>query len=299
MKFSILIAQYNNGKYFKDCWDSIQNQSYQNYEVIIVDDASTDDSVQIINNIIADDSRVKIYKNEKNKGCGYTKHRCATLATGDICAYLDPDDTLEPDALALMVETHHNNPNAAIVSSKYYLVDEHLSNKIKSKQGALIPADSDYLHFGKGVITAFASFKRNVYGNTSGINPKFKRAVDQDLYYKLEEQGNQLFIDKYLYNYRINSSSISCNDNEYKATYWHIEAMKDAVNRRGLNSDDIFVYRLMQKEFEYIKQRMIRATKNNKYCARYYFVFRLFAINFKYQLRYKIYALINPFYVHE
>ncbi len=52
-KISLLVANYNNGRYFKDCYDSIVSQTYENWEVIIVDDASTDNSVDIIKKLIA------------------------------------------------------------------------------------------------------------------------------------------------------------------------------------------------------------------------------------------------------
>jgi glycosyltransferase involved in cell wall biosynthesis len=104
MKFSILVANYNNGKYFQDCWKSIVEQTYTNWEVIIVDDGSTDDSLELINSVIGNDTRVIIEKIEKNKGCGSAKKRCVELAQGDLCAFLDPDDYL--DCLAL--ETVYN-----------------------------------------------------------------------------------------------------------------------------------------------------------------------------------------------
>ena len=66
MKFSILIANYNNGKFFQDCYKSILQQTYQNWEVVILDDASTDNSVEVIKNIIQNDSRFRWYENEKN-----------------------------------------------------------------------------------------------------------------------------------------------------------------------------------------------------------------------------------------
>lgn len=73
--FSILIAQYNNGKYFEDCYKSIMAQTYPNWEAIIVDDCSTDDSVEQMRKIVGNDPRFKIFVNEENKGCGYTKRR--------------------------------------------------------------------------------------------------------------------------------------------------------------------------------------------------------------------------------
>ena len=66
MLFSILIANYNNGKFFKDCYDSIINQTYDNWEAIIVDDHSADQSVELIKAIIKEDARFKLYENENN-----------------------------------------------------------------------------------------------------------------------------------------------------------------------------------------------------------------------------------------
>ena len=66
--FSILIANYNNGKYFEDCYKSIIAQTYTNWEVIIVVDGSIDDSVALIKKNIGEDSRFKFYENSINHG---------------------------------------------------------------------------------------------------------------------------------------------------------------------------------------------------------------------------------------
>src|ERR1700690_716768 len=101
MKFSVLIANYNNGKYFKDCYDSLISQTYNNWEEIILDYKSTDDSLEVIKTLIKEDERFKLFENEKNYGCGYTKRKCAELATGEICGFVDPDDAIVPEALEL------------------------------------------------------------------------------------------------------------------------------------------------------------------------------------------------------
>ena len=238
--FSILIAQYNNGHFFYDCYKSILEQSYTNWEVIVVDDASTDNSLDVIRKLIENDSRFKLFLNEKNKGCGYTKQKCATLATGEICGFLDPDDTLETDALEKMVLAHFKHPEVSVVTSKYYLVDINLQNKTICTHGEAIPANHSYLTYGKGALTHFATFKNNFYKKTKEIDAKFKRAVDQDLYFKLEEVGKHLFLDEILYNYRINDNSISANQNLYKAQYWHFIAMQDAYERRKKENLNIF-----------------------------------------------------------
>ncbi|MDD3722635.1 MAG: glycosyltransferase family A protein [Lutibacter sp.] len=84
MLFSILIANYNNGHFFNDCYKSILAQTYNNWEVIIVDDCSTDDSVSVMKQIIGDDMRFRAYFNTENKGCGFSKNKCVKLAVGEV-----------------------------------------------------------------------------------------------------------------------------------------------------------------------------------------------------------------------
>ena len=88
--FSVLIANYNNGIFLMDAINSIRCQSYQQWEIIIVDDASDDCSHDIYKKLEYDD-RVHIFYNGMNRGCGYTKRRCVDLANGPLCGFLDPD----------------------------------------------------------------------------------------------------------------------------------------------------------------------------------------------------------------
>ncbi len=232
MLFSVLIANYNNGPFFKDCYQSILQQSYTNWEVIIVDDASTDNSVKVIEQLLLEDSRIKLFQNKKNKGCGFTKRECAKLASGTILGFLDSDDALKPNALEAMISAHKKFQNASIITSRFELVDLQLNYIKNGSIRCKIPDGKSYLTYGKGALTAFASFKNSAYKKTHGIDPLMKRAVDQDLYYRIEEQGEHQFLNETLYLYRINENSISNNTNVYKAEYWHFYAVNKAYKRR-------------------------------------------------------------------
>jgi len=296
MLFSILIANYNNGHFFKDCYISILNQAYQNWEVIIVDDCSTDDSVEVIKDCIKNDVRFKLFTNPLNKGCGYTKNRCAELARGAIIGFLDPDDTITTDALQIMVEEHKNNPEVAIITSKYDLVDLNLNFKNLGSHGSSIPLGKSYLTFGEGALTAFASFKKEFYVKTANIDYKMKRAVDQDLYYKLEEQGEHLFIDKVLYNYRIHENSISANENLFKAKYWHFYAMINAYERRmkfNLVIDNFTTLQIKKLKSNYYYSRFERSKRRNQFCVKYYFFFKSIITFPRYKIRYKLKSLFR------
>lgn len=238
--FSILIAQYNNGKYFQDCYQSILAQDYANWEVIIVDDGSTDDSVEVIKNMIGEDPRFTFYENSENKGCGYTKRRCAALAKGELCAFLDPDDAITPDALSLMVAEHEKHPDAAIIYSKLYFCDAELNITSESKTQQVENGNPYFFNF-DGFVFHFLAYKNESYKKTVGIDSYLQRAVDQDLVLKLYEVGPGYMCDKALYKYRVHEQGISNTTNLDKAYYWYWVAIIDAAKRRDVNIEHLYL----------------------------------------------------------
>jgi glycosyltransferase involved in cell wall biosynthesis len=239
--FSVLIANYNNGCYLQEAIDSVLEQDYGSWEIVIVDDKSTDNSFEIYDKY-KEDGRFHVFFNEENKGAGYTKNRCVQMAKGAICGFVDPDDKLaEKDALAVMVETHLANPDASMVYSGYYQTDESL-NVIKEKHGIGIADANSALESCSWPFRHFVSFKKNAYDKTVGIDILMKRAVDYDMYYKLEEVGRTIHLDRVLYYYRQNSHSISLNDGDYKSRVWHSYACVEAMKRRGLTDERLMLF---------------------------------------------------------
>lgn len=232
-KISLLIANYNNGKYFLECYNSIIDQTYKNWEVIIVDDASTDNSIEIIKNIIADDTRFKLYENTLNKGCGYTKRECMKYATGEVCAYLDPDDALYPIALEESVEEYLFNNKIVATYSKMMLCDQNLTpQKTFSATKRIF---NDRYFFNCPIQFAhFFTFKREIYFKTQGIDPELKSAVDQDLYLKILELGDVAFINENLYKYRLHANGISQNNSKQGAKDSFAKVIYKAMERRGI-----------------------------------------------------------------
>lgn len=231
--FSVLIANYNNGRYLQQAINSVLEQTYSNWEIVLVDDKSTDNSHEIYEKY-KDDRRFRIYYNDVNGGCGYTKRRCVELAQGELCGFLDPDDALTKEALEIMVKEHCNHENVSLVYSRYYLSDQDLNIIGESKHQRALPEGVTFLDYGKGAVSHFATFKLNNYKRTTGINPYMLRAVDHDLYYKLEETGAVLFKDVPLYIYRTGATnSISLGRNTYVAAFWDIISQYEACRRRN------------------------------------------------------------------
>ncbi|AZA51322.1 glycosyltransferase family 2 protein [Chryseobacterium carnipullorum] len=232
MKFSILIANYNNGRYFRDCYNSLISQTYQNWEVIIVDDASTDDSMEVIETIIKNDPRFKMYRNATNQGCGYTKRECMKYAQGEICAYLDPDDAIYTDALEKITQEFVKNDITAAYS-QMMLCDENLNpDKVFASTKQIY--NSRFFFNCPTQFAHFFTFKKETYLKTSGINPNLKSAVDQDLYLKILEHGNVKYIKEPLYMYRLHAKGISQQSSKSKAKESFAKVIHDTMKRRGI-----------------------------------------------------------------
>lgn len=97
--FSIIIPMYNSEKHLKSCVDSILNQTLRDFEIIIIDDASTDNSVNICRELYGDNEKVNLICQEKNQGPGMARNRGIKTARGEYIFFVDSDDVIVPDAL--------------------------------------------------------------------------------------------------------------------------------------------------------------------------------------------------------
>lgn len=236
MKFSVLIANYNNGKFFKECYDSIIAQDYKNWEAIILDDASTDDSVEVIKKLTGSDERFKIYRNEENSGVGITKSKLIELAEGDICGFVDPDDAITPNALSSSIKIFQKQRNVVLTYSKFAKCDENLKILEVPKIAQQVINNSPFFFNCPVNIVHFVCFRKSIYNQTEKMNTEMKIAEDQDLYLKMYEKGKVKFINEVNYLYRLHSGGISQNDNRPKSREYFAKVIFNTMKRRKLSS---------------------------------------------------------------
>ena len=245
-KFSLLIANFNNGHYFSDCFRSLIAQTEKNWEAIVIDDASTDNSVEIISEMIKNDERFRFFQNEKNLGYQRTIIKAIELSKAPVFARLDPDDTISPTAVERSLETHELFPEVGLAYSNLSVCDENLNVEGEHQAKQVNSFGPEYYNF-YGEISAFASFKRRIYDLTPGIDPHNKRAEDKDIYMKMVETAPVKHIDEVLYQYRVHGTSASSTINVYRADFWHMVALMKMAERRNINIEDVFVERYIQR----------------------------------------------------
>lgn len=209
MVFSVLIAHYNHWNlFYQDCYPNLLRQTFKDFEIVIVDDCSTDGSFQKLQQLAETDNRIKLFQNETNKGVGFTKRECVSKASGKICAFADPDDAIYETAIEDSISVLQKN-DAVAAYSQIMLCDEQLkplhlyprTRKIKNGNRFFFNINNEVSHF--------FSFKKEAYSKTEGINPELTSSVDFDLYLKMYETGDFVFIEKPLYCYRRHQGGIS------------------------------------------------------------------------------------------
>lgn len=121
---SIAIPVYNVERYLPLCIDSVLNQDYENYEVILVDDGSTDGCPGICDSYAKTNRRISVV-HRQNGGVGEARNNGLDVATGEYVYFLDSDDTIQPDTLSAFVDFINRNGDFSIVGTDFQYVDEH------------------------------------------------------------------------------------------------------------------------------------------------------------------------------
>ena len=253
--FSVLCTNYNNGTFIPEMVDSLLKQTYIHWELIFVDDGSSDNSLEKIAHY-SSDSRIRVFSSPDNVGAGGAAVMAAKEAEGAVMGRLDADDALRPNAIDVMVNAHIHHPGASLITSQVIACDTELQ--------PVTPPWVQYKPLPKGKsilehpsVGAFASFKTSSFKQTAGFNPSLKRAVDLDIYVKLEEVGQVVVLDDELYLYRQNINGISQGHNGTLAKALAYQVMIEAYFRRkasgfkpNLTRNDARAMRIRQHQID-------------------------------------------------
>jgi glycosyltransferase involved in cell wall biosynthesis len=193
-EFSVVMANYNNGKYVGDAIKSVLNQSFKNWELIIVDDGSTDNSLQIIEPYLCD-KRIRLIKHEQNKGCPAAEKTAISHVRSKYFGILDSDDCLAHNAIEVIYNEHVSNPDCGFIYAQLQCCDKNLLPFKKGINKAIPPSQTSL----DCDISQWRTFKLADYLKTEGLDEDFEYAEDKDVIYKMEEVTKLKFVDKVLY----------------------------------------------------------------------------------------------------
>lgn len=249
---SVCIPVYNNADYVGETIDSILAQTYQNIELIMVDDNSTDDSYRVLQDYAKKDERVKIYRNESNLGMSGNWNRCLELCTGEILKLVCADDLLSPHIIERELEIFEKYPEVVLVESDTRLVN--LDGKYRGwyrryprsgiVDGAIIVRKGFFSQDYFGAPQA-NSFRRGAYEQVKGFSPEFHYIVDYDFFVNIAKLGKVFIIHEPLNYFRVredsNTGQVMGEDKEKTRIYVdeHYRLFKKNQQDLGLTDADI------------------------------------------------------------
>jgi glycosyltransferase involved in cell wall biosynthesis len=232
-KVSVVIPAYNRAKYLGMAIQSVLNQTFTDFELIVVDNNSTDGSLEIAQIAAQQDSRIRVIT-EEQQGASYALRTGFGEALGEYVCQVDSDDLLEAPALEKTVEFLDANPEVGMVYTNYLDIDES-GKKLRPGKRCAIPYSKERLLI-DFMIFHFRLIRKSVYIKTGGINPNFDRLEDYELCLRLSEITKIIKINDYLYLYRIHPNSLKVTMNDLERIQLCKKAIVQALKRRGMES---------------------------------------------------------------
>jgi glycosyltransferase involved in cell wall biosynthesis len=181
---SVLVTSYNRAKYIQFAIESILNQSYQNYEILISDNCSTDDTMEILKKYEGN-SKIRIYRTEKNIGQFPNRNWIASLANGKYLKYVDSDDFIYPTGLEVLVNMMEANPKADWGLCSLVQVKEQPYPILLSPHDAYWHNFFGYGLFHKAPLSSI--IKKEVFEKSGGFNPG-KMVGDYEMWLRLAQK---------------------------------------------------------------------------------------------------------------
>lgn len=166
---SIIVPVYNTSKYLEKCLYSLMNQTIKNIEIIVVNDGSTDNSLEIINKIAKEDERIKVY-NKKNGGLSSARNYGIEKSTGKYIGFVDSDDYVREDMYEILKKNLEDN-SADMSICRWYLVENEIKRECNFKTENIVLNSEDAIN----VLLSHSSFDNFV------VTKLYKRELFDDI----------------------------------------------------------------------------------------------------------------------
>lgn len=207
-KISVIMPTYNtNPVWLQEAVQSVINQVYSNWELCIVDDASTDQAcIDLLKDFRERDSRIRVLFFEQNQHISIASNHALEMASGDWIALLDHDDLLPPDALFWVARAIHQNPDAALIYS-----DEDKIDGDGLRTDPYFKCDWNYdLFLSQNMISHLGVYRTDIVRQTGGFRKGFEGSQDYDLALRFIdkiERSQIIHVPRVLYHWRIHWNS--------------------------------------------------------------------------------------------
>ena len=231
-KISVVMPVHNGQKHIEAAIKSVLTQTYQNFEFIIIDDASTDQTLETLRNL--NDPRIRLYRNRANLGLTKSLNRGVGYAKGTYIARMDADDISLPHRFDIQVTFLENNPDHALVGSSYYKIDDVgqivTLVEVLTDSSAIRKGLKKQNWFGHGSVM----MRKRAFIDVGGYDENFEFSQDYDLWIRLGEKYKLGNIEEPLYCWRSSATGISSAKREKQDFYARMAVTKGSKPGNGL-----------------------------------------------------------------
>lgn len=202
-KVSVIMPAYNSEKYIGEAIESILNQTFTDFEFIILNDGSTDNTAKIVKEYAKKDKRIKFINSKTNKGFIASLNKCLDVAVGKYIAKMDSDDISLSKRLEKQVGYLDNNSDCGMVGCGFKAFD-------KGNFKIIHVAKVGILDMLKTCATTIPMFRKNIIDNFKlRFNPEFMYAEDYDFYSRFIQYAQIHNLQEVLYLYRWHGENVS------------------------------------------------------------------------------------------
>lgn len=219
-KISVIMAVYNGADYLQTSIESIVQQTYSNFEFIIIDDASIDNTWSILEEYARIDSRIVLVKNTSNNGLTKSLNAGLRIARGEYIARQDADDISTPDRFLKQVQVLDADIDTILVSGNFDIIDEN-GEQLQQERREVAPVLVAWYQLFYNYLTphSLVMFRREPALKIGGYQESYKYAQDYELWLRLLDLGKALILPDTLLQLRVHKTNISSLHSKTQFTY--------------------------------------------------------------------------------
>jgi glycosyltransferase involved in cell wall biosynthesis len=225
-QISVVMPVHNGAPFLNESIDSILNQSFSNFEFVILDDASTDDSLKILRDWEERDCRIRLHKVEDKLGLAGSSNFIVSQAIAPLIARMDADDISKPDRLRRQWEVMQSDSDVVAVGTLFDGIDVD-GELTRPRDRWRLVRRSSYIPFPHGS----AMFRRATFDAVGGYREHFAGGEDQDIFLRMRQHGLVVTLSDVLYRFRYHSFNSSLQSGE--------RGVKAVIDRHSGNGHDL------------------------------------------------------------
>lgn len=231
---SVILPTYNRSQYIREAVQSVLEQTFKDFELIIIDDGSTDNTIETVKAFLKD-KRIRYVKQE-NAGAAAARNRGLSMSTGNYIAFIDSDDIWEKDKINIQLSIMNALPDVSLVFSDFSSMDRNgniQNSHLRTYFHVLDEYNLDYEHvfnqykhfdnigkvywgniyktmiFGNIILTSTCMCRKEIFTKVGVFDTRYKMLEDYDLFLKITQEFNVAIVDRPLVRYQYSNNQLS------------------------------------------------------------------------------------------